>query len=175
MRTVGLSLGLALLCLLCAEAEDLGAVGLDKSKVSRSIPGKRRWERGLRSPGWGLGRCFGTGDGWGTCSHHQLHCHTLVRAVAHLQHSPAGISVSGGDAGVLWPEGVSVPEGRTGPAGSSRLTAHPCCQVEGKWHIVALASDSESYLQKKDELKMAMATITVLGEGDLKVSFAIPT
>ncbi|XP_072739271.1 lipocalin-like 1 protein [Ciconia boyciana] len=79
MRTVGLSLGLALLCLLRAEAEGLGAAGLDKSKIA------------------------------------------------------------------------------------------------GKWHIIALASDSESYLQKKDELKMAMATITVLGEGNLKVSFAIPT
>ncbi|XP_054076612.1 lipocalin-like 1 protein [Rissa tridactyla] len=79
MRTVGLSLGLALLCLLCAEAEDPGAAGLDKS------------------------------------------------------------------------------------------------QIEGKWYIIALASDSESYLQKKDELKMATATIAVLGEGDLKVSFAIPT
>ncbi|XP_009809616.1 lipocalin-like 1 protein [Gavia stellata] len=79
MRTVGLSLGLALLCLLRAEAEDLGAAGLDKSKIA------------------------------------------------------------------------------------------------GKWYIVALASDSESYLQKKDGLKMAMATIAVLGEGDLKVSFAIPT
>ncbi|KAM6372418.1 extracellular fatty acid-binding protein-like isoform 2-T2 [Pluvialis apricaria] len=79
MRTVGLSLGLALLCLLRAEAEDLGAVGLDKSKIA------------------------------------------------------------------------------------------------GKWHIIALASDSESYLRKKDELKMATATITVLGEGDLKVSFAVPT
>ncbi|KAM9256629.1 lipocalin-like 1 protein isoform 2-T2 [Cariama cristata] len=79
MRTVGLSLGLALLCLLCAEAEDLGAVGLDKSKI------------------------------------------------------------------------------------------------EGKWHIIALASDSEGYLRKKDELKMAMATIKVLGGGDLKASFAIPT
>lgn len=51
MRTVGLSLGLALLCLLHAEAEDLGAAGLDKSKVMRSIPGKGRWESGLRSPG----------------------------------------------------------------------------------------------------------------------------
>lgn len=37
MRTVVLSLGLALLCCLCAEAEELGAVGLDKSKV---IPGE---------------------------------------------------------------------------------------------------------------------------------------
>ncbi|XP_009888567.1 PREDICTED: lipocalin-like 1 protein [Charadrius vociferus] len=79
MRTVGLSLVLALLCLLSAEAEDLSAEGLDMSKIA------------------------------------------------------------------------------------------------GKWHITALASDSESYLRKKDELKMAMATITVLGEGDLKVSFAIPT
>ncbi|XP_075026269.1 lipocalin-like 1 protein [Calonectris borealis] len=79
MRTVGLSLGLALLCLLHAEAEDLGAAGLDKSKIA------------------------------------------------------------------------------------------------GKWYITALASDSEGYLQRKDELKMAMATIAVLGEGDLKVSFAIPT
>ncbi|XP_032851577.1 lipocalin-like 1 protein [Tyto alba] len=79
MRTMGLILGLALLCLLHVEAEDLGAVALDKSKIA------------------------------------------------------------------------------------------------GKWYIIALASDSKSYLQKKDELKMAMATITVLGESDLKVSFAIPT
>ncbi|XP_065710117.1 extracellular fatty acid-binding protein-like [Patagioenas fasciata] len=79
MRTAVLSLGLALLCCLRAEAEELGAAGLDKSKI------------------------------------------------------------------------------------------------EGKWYIVALASDSESYLQKKDELKMAMASIAVLGEGDLKVSFAIPS
>ncbi|KAM6237347.1 lipocalin-like 1 protein isoform 2-T2 [Spheniscus humboldti] len=79
MRTVGLSLGLVLLCLLRTEAEDIGAAGLDKS------------------------------------------------------------------------------------------------QIAGKWHITALASDSKSYLRKKDELKMAMATIAVLGEGDLKVSFAIPT
>lgn len=47
MRTVGLSLGLALLCLLRARAEDLGVAGLDKSKVIHSIPGKGRWERGL--------------------------------------------------------------------------------------------------------------------------------
>ncbi|XP_014805203.1 PREDICTED: lipocalin-like 1 protein [Calidris pugnax] len=79
MRTLELSLGLALLCLLCAEAEDPGAVGLDKNKIA------------------------------------------------------------------------------------------------GKWYITAVASDSESYLRKKDELKMATATIMVLGEGDLKVSFAIPT
>ncbi|XP_040975925.1 extracellular fatty acid-binding protein-like isoform X2 [Aquila chrysaetos chrysaetos] len=79
MRTVGLSLGLALLCLLRAEAENFGAAGLDTSKIA------------------------------------------------------------------------------------------------GKWHIIALASDSEGYLQKKDELKMAMASIAVLREGDLKVSFAILT
>ncbi|XP_052671031.1 extracellular fatty acid-binding protein-like [Harpia harpyja] len=79
MRTVGLNLGLALLCLLRAEAENFGAAGLDKTKIA------------------------------------------------------------------------------------------------GKWHIIALASDSEGYLQKKNELKMAMASITVLREGDLKVSFAIPT
>ncbi|XP_075572725.1 lipocalin-like 1 protein [Pelecanus crispus] len=48
-------------------------------------------------------------------------------------------------------------------------------KIAGKWHIIALASNSESYLRKKDKLKMAMATITVLGEGDLKISFAIPT
>ncbi|XP_040463458.1 lipocalin-like 1 protein [Falco naumanni] len=79
MRTVGLSLGLALLCLLRARAEDRGVAGLDKSKIA------------------------------------------------------------------------------------------------GKWHIIALASDSEGYLQKKDKLKMAMASVTVLGDSDLKVSFAIPT
>ncbi|XP_050190279.1 extracellular fatty acid-binding protein-like [Myiozetetes cayanensis] len=79
MKTVGLSLGLALLCLLLVGAEDLGAAELDKSKIA------------------------------------------------------------------------------------------------GKWHITAMASDSESYLQRKDQLKMAMANIRVLGEGDLKVSFAIPT
>ncbi|XP_009985795.1 PREDICTED: extracellular fatty acid-binding protein-like, partial [Tauraco erythrolophus] len=48
-------------------------------------------------------------------------------------------------------------------------------KIAGKWYIVALASDSESYLQKKDELKMAMTTIAVLGNGDLNVSFAIPS
>lgn len=69
----------------------------------------------------------------------------------------------------------SVPEEGTAPGCSSGLTACPRCQIAGKWHIVALASDSERYLQRKDELKMAMATIAVLGEGDLKVSFAIPT
>ncbi|PKU28215.1 lipocalin-15-like [Limosa lapponica baueri] len=56
-----------------------------------------------------------------------------------------------------------------------RLTARSHCQIAGKWYIIAMASDSESYLRKKDELKMATATIVVLGEGDLKVSFAIPT
>ncbi|XP_010161129.1 extracellular fatty acid-binding protein, partial [Antrostomus carolinensis] len=79
MRMVVLSLGLALLCLLCAEAQDPGAAGLDTTKIA------------------------------------------------------------------------------------------------GKWYITALASDSERYLQRKDELKMAMATMEVLREGDLKVSFAIPT
>ncbi|XP_026715968.1 lipocalin-like 1 protein [Athene cunicularia] len=79
MRSMGLSLVLALLCLLHVEAENLGIVGLDKSKIA------------------------------------------------------------------------------------------------GRWYITALASDSESYLQKKDKLKMAMANIAVLGEGNLKVSFAIPT
>ena len=40
MRTVGLSLGLALLCWLRVDAGGPGAVGLDKSKVIRSIPGR---------------------------------------------------------------------------------------------------------------------------------------
>ncbi|KAM9217962.1 extracellular fatty acid-binding protein-like isoform 1-T2 [Leptosomus discolor] len=79
MRTLGLILGLALLCLLPAEAEELGAVGLDESKIA------------------------------------------------------------------------------------------------GKWYIVALASDSERFLQRKDQLKMGMTTVTVLGDGDLKVSFAVLT
>ncbi|KAM6047578.1 PREDICTED: extracellular fatty acid-binding protein-like [Chlamydotis macqueenii] len=48
-------------------------------------------------------------------------------------------------------------------------------KLAGKWHIVALASDSEGFLRQKDKLKMSMATITVLEEGDLKVAFAIPT
>ncbi|XP_013809930.1 lipocalin-like 1 protein [Apteryx mantelli] len=48
-------------------------------------------------------------------------------------------------------------------------------KIAGKWHIVALASDSESYLHKKDELKMAMANISILENGTLKVSLAIPT
>ncbi|XP_027559194.1 extracellular fatty acid-binding protein-like [Neopelma chrysocephalum] len=78
MKTVGLSLGLALLCLLHVEAEDLGAGELDTNKIA------------------------------------------------------------------------------------------------GKWYITAMASDSESYLQRKDQLKMAMASIKVLGK-DLNISFAIPT
>lgn len=68
-----------------------------------------------------------------------------------------------------------VPKEGKVPACSSGLTASPCCQIAGKWHIIALASDSEGYLQKKDKLKMAMASVTVLGDSDLKVSFAIPT
>ncbi|XP_066188711.1 extracellular fatty acid-binding protein-like [Sylvia atricapilla] len=48
-------------------------------------------------------------------------------------------------------------------------------KVAGTWYITAMASDSESYLQKKDQLKMAMANIEVLEDGDLRVSFAIPT
>ncbi|XP_039939555.1 lipocalin-like 1 protein [Hirundo rustica] len=48
-------------------------------------------------------------------------------------------------------------------------------KIAGTWYITAMASDSEAYLQKKDQLKMAMANIEVLGDGDLKVSFAIPT
>uniref|UniRef100_A0A8C5TTF2 Lipocalin/cytosolic fatty-acid binding domain-containing protein n=1 Tax=Malurus cyaneus samueli TaxID=2593467 RepID=A0A8C5TTF2_9PASS len=48
-------------------------------------------------------------------------------------------------------------------------------KIAGTWYITAMASDSESYLQKKDQLKMAMANIDVLENGDLRVSFAIPT
>ncbi|XP_041262478.1 extracellular fatty acid-binding protein-like [Onychostruthus taczanowskii] len=48
-------------------------------------------------------------------------------------------------------------------------------KIAGTWYITAMASDSESYLQNKDHLKMAMASIEVLQDGDLKVSFAIPT
>ncbi|XP_062446920.1 extracellular fatty acid-binding protein-like [Rhea pennata] len=48
-------------------------------------------------------------------------------------------------------------------------------KIEGKWHIVALASDSEGYLRKKDELKMAKANISLLKNGILKVSVAILT
>ncbi|XP_009666351.1 extracellular fatty acid-binding protein [Struthio camelus] len=48
-------------------------------------------------------------------------------------------------------------------------------KIAGKWHIVALASDSEGYLRKKDELKMSMANILLLENGTLKVSLAIPT
>ncbi|OWK54663.1 Extracellular fatty acid-binding protein [Lonchura striata] len=48
-------------------------------------------------------------------------------------------------------------------------------KIAGTWYITAMASDSKVYLQKKDQLKMAMANIEVLGNGDLKVSFAIPT
>lgn len=48
-------------------------------------------------------------------------------------------------------------------------------KIAGTWYITAMASDSESYLRRKDQLKMAMANIEVLGDGDLNVSFAIPT
>ncbi|KAM8995918.1 lipocalin-like 1 protein isoform 3-T5 [Ara ararauna] len=48
-------------------------------------------------------------------------------------------------------------------------------KIAGRWHITAMATDNESYLQKKDQLKMAMTSIEVLGNGDLNVSFAIPT
>lgn len=57
----------------------------------------------------------------------------------------------------------------------SGLTACSPCQIAGTWYITAMASDSKSYLEKKDQLKMAMANIEVLEDGDLKVSFAIPT
>ncbi|XP_008946791.1 PREDICTED: extracellular fatty acid-binding protein-like, partial [Merops nubicus] len=49
-----------------------------------------------------------------------------------------------------------------------------CQQIAGRWFITALASDSESFLQRKDELQMAMASIAVLPGGHLRVSFAIP-
>ncbi|KAM9370778.1 extracellular fatty acid-binding protein-like [Phaethornis superciliosus] len=48
-------------------------------------------------------------------------------------------------------------------------------KVAGKWYIVAMASDSEDYIKKKESLKVAMASVTVLEQGDLNVSFAIPT
>ncbi|TRZ12723.1 hypothetical protein HGM15179_014371 [Zosterops borbonicus] len=48
-------------------------------------------------------------------------------------------------------------------------------KVAGTWYITAMASDSQRYLENKDHLKMAMANIEVLGNGDLNVSFAIPT
>ncbi|XP_008489790.1 extracellular fatty acid-binding protein [Calypte anna] len=48
-------------------------------------------------------------------------------------------------------------------------------KIGGKWYIVAMASDSEEYIKKKDSLKVAMANVTVLEDGDLNVSFAIPT
>uniref|UniRef100_A0A803WFU8 Lipocalin/cytosolic fatty-acid binding domain-containing protein n=1 Tax=Ficedula albicollis TaxID=59894 RepID=A0A803WFU8_FICAL len=55
-------------------------------------------------------------------------------------------------------------------------TAEPdASKVAGTWYITAMASDSKTYLEKKDQLKMAMANIEVLGDGDLNVSFAIPT
>ncbi|KAM4761317.1 extracellular fatty acid-binding protein-like [Cyanocitta cristata] len=47
-------------------------------------------------------------------------------------------------------------------------------KIAGTWYITAMASDSKTYLEKKDQLKMAMASIEVLGDGDLNVSFAIP-
>lgn len=55
------------------------------------------------------------------------------------------------------------------------ITACSHCQVAGKWYITAMASDSQRYLENKDHLKMAMANIEVLENGDLNVSFAIPT
>nr|XP_009938103.1 PREDICTED: extracellular fatty acid-binding protein-like [Opisthocomus hoazin] len=48
-------------------------------------------------------------------------------------------------------------------------------KIEGRWYIVALASDSEGYRREQPQLKMAMATIKVLDKGNLKVSFAIPS
>ncbi|XP_057894073.1 lipocalin-like 1 protein [Melospiza georgiana] len=60
-------------------------------------------------------------------------------------------------------------------AGDPRTAEPDVSKIAGTWYITAMASDSESYLQKKDQLKMAMASIEVRGDGDLKVSFAIPT
>lgn len=65
MRTAVLCLGLALLCLLPAEAESVGAAGLEESKVTHSIPGK---EGGECPPGWALERSFGTGGTAGSAA-----------------------------------------------------------------------------------------------------------
>lgn len=73
---------------------------------------------------------------------------------------------------VSWPLG---PQKGTGPAWFSGLTAHLCCQIAGKWYVVALASNSEFYLREKDRLKMVMASLSVLGPDKLKVSYAAVT
>lgn len=55
MRTAVLSLGLALLCYLHAEAEELGAAGLDKSEV---IPGEGEAGAGSLINSVGTGEVF---------------------------------------------------------------------------------------------------------------------
>lgn len=69
MRTLGLSLGLALLCSLHAGAKDLGAAGLDKSKVIHSIPGREGGSvtSGYQGGDWGGVLVLGTvGDATAT-------------------------------------------------------------------------------------------------------------
>lgn len=92
MRTMGLSLGLALLCLLRVGAEDLGAAELDMSKVTAAS-----WEgqEGAWPPltGWGLQRWLCAGDIPWLC------CPTEVRVVTQSL-EPRGV------VSVPWPEGV---------------------------------------------------------------------
>lgn len=90
MRTLGLSLGLALLCLLRVQAADLGAAELDERKVTL---GKGREGNGgvcslVTSR---AGRTLGVEVFWycgqlGSLQPPLLCCHTQVRAVTRLLH-----------------------------------------------------------------------------------------
>uniref|UniRef100_A0A8C9FID8 Lipocalin/cytosolic fatty-acid binding domain-containing protein n=1 Tax=Pavo cristatus TaxID=9049 RepID=A0A8C9FID8_PAVCR len=48
-------------------------------------------------------------------------------------------------------------------------------EIAGTWYVVALASNSESFLREKDKMKMAMARISFSGEDELEVSYAVPS
>nr|AAA48677.1 marker protein [Gallus gallus] len=48
-------------------------------------------------------------------------------------------------------------------------------EVAGKWYIVALASNTDSFLREKGKMKMVMARISFLGEDELEVSYAAPS
>ncbi|XP_006163380.1 lipocalin-like 1 protein isoform X2 [Tupaia chinensis] len=53
----------------------------------------------------------------------------------------------------------------------------PCTalQFQGTWYVVGVASDNQGFLASKDDMKMPMAVVTALANGDLAVRFGYPT
>ncbi|KAB1279638.1 Lipocalin-like 1 protein [Camelus dromedarius] len=48
-------------------------------------------------------------------------------------------------------------------------------QFQGTWYVVGVVSDDQGFLDSKDNMKMPVALVTLLANGDLHLKFGYPT